>query len=313
MKTGSRYQARKPKRPHYVPCPPGKPFKYHCFQCPFTCNEKSHLFNHMKYDLCKDSISLVTRLHRGTTRPEKTPASRPAPRPTKKPPSGSPASTRGGEKGREKEPVFPRDVESPSRPRPESQKKGEEMRSSFIGVPSAFSRVPARTEEMTPTETPGENPFLPVLSPPFYHPTLTWGHPTNFQREDSTKVNYPPSVTPGHPNFVFPAGHHLPIYHRSVLPWDTDTTHSLDPRGSLYPTPSPLQLAELPYGYYHSLLQTPLHHSGLHYTPKQLPHPNQESGHNSHPWLVYPHSHSKGDARSAPTLPAHWGTGGGEW
>lgn len=52
---------RKPKKPHYIPRPLGKPFKYQCFQCPFTCNEKSHLFNHMKYDLCKNSISLVSK------------------------------------------------------------------------------------------------------------------------------------------------------------------------------------------------------------------------------------------------------------
>ncbi|XP_072513058.1 zinc finger protein 750-like [Salminus brasiliensis] len=52
---------RKPKKPHYIPRPPGKPFKYHCFQCPFTCNEKSHLFNHMKYNLCKNSLSLLSK------------------------------------------------------------------------------------------------------------------------------------------------------------------------------------------------------------------------------------------------------------
>lgn len=51
----------KPKKPHYIPRPPGKSFKYHCFQCPFTCNEKSHLFNHMKYDLCKNSLSLLSK------------------------------------------------------------------------------------------------------------------------------------------------------------------------------------------------------------------------------------------------------------
>ncbi|XP_078257942.1 zinc finger protein 750 [Rhinoraja longicauda] len=51
---------RKPKKPHYIPRPAGKPFKYKCFQCPFTCNEKSHLFNHMKYSLCENSLSLVT-------------------------------------------------------------------------------------------------------------------------------------------------------------------------------------------------------------------------------------------------------------
>ncbi|XP_066517579.1 zinc finger protein 750-like [Hoplias malabaricus] len=55
---------RKPKKPHYIPRPPGKPFNYHCFQCPFTCNEKSHLFNHMKYNLCKNSLSLLSKKSR---------------------------------------------------------------------------------------------------------------------------------------------------------------------------------------------------------------------------------------------------------
>ncbi|XP_059407678.1 uncharacterized protein LOC132142060 [Carassius carassius] len=49
---------RKPKKPHYVPRPPGKPFRYQCFQCPFTCNQKSHLFNHMKHNLCSISSSI---------------------------------------------------------------------------------------------------------------------------------------------------------------------------------------------------------------------------------------------------------------
>ncbi|XP_006873980.1 PREDICTED: uncharacterized protein C16orf11 homolog [Chrysochloris asiatica] len=55
--TGTR--ARKPKKPHYIPRPWGKPYNYKCFQCPFTCLEKSHLYNHMKYSLCKDSLSLL--------------------------------------------------------------------------------------------------------------------------------------------------------------------------------------------------------------------------------------------------------------
>ncbi|MBN3278486.1 ZN750 protein, partial [Polyodon spathula] len=55
---------RKPKKPHYIPRPPGKPFNFKCFQCPFTCNEKSHLFNHMKYGLCKNSINLVNEQDR---------------------------------------------------------------------------------------------------------------------------------------------------------------------------------------------------------------------------------------------------------
>uniref|UniRef100_A0A8C9NZS8 Zinc finger protein 750 n=1 Tax=Spermophilus dauricus TaxID=99837 RepID=A0A8C9NZS8_SPEDA len=69
---------RKPKKPHYIPRPPGKPFKYKCFQCPFTCNEKSHLFNHMKYGLCKNSITLVSEQDRGPRCPR---AHAPDPRP----------------------------------------------------------------------------------------------------------------------------------------------------------------------------------------------------------------------------------------
>ncbi|XP_024615432.1 proline-rich protein 35 isoform X2 [Neophocaena asiaeorientalis asiaeorientalis] len=56
---GTRARARKPKKPHYIPRPWGKPYNYKCFQCPFTCLEKSHLYNHMKYSLCKDSLSLL--------------------------------------------------------------------------------------------------------------------------------------------------------------------------------------------------------------------------------------------------------------
>ncbi|XP_069808202.1 zinc finger protein 750 isoform X1 [Dendropsophus ebraccatus] len=66
----SAVKERKPKKPHYIPRPPGKPFKYKCFQCPFTCNEKSHLFNHMKYGLCKNSITLVTEQDRAVKSPK---------------------------------------------------------------------------------------------------------------------------------------------------------------------------------------------------------------------------------------------------
>ncbi|XP_062330912.1 proline-rich protein 35 [Osmerus eperlanus] len=54
-----KHKERKPKRPHYIPRPWGKPYNYKCFQCPFTCMEKSHLYNHMKYSLCKNSLSLL--------------------------------------------------------------------------------------------------------------------------------------------------------------------------------------------------------------------------------------------------------------
>ncbi|NXF84831.1 PRR35 protein, partial [Eubucco bourcierii] len=54
-----KHKERKPKKPHYIPRPWGKPYNYKCFQCPFTCMEKSHLYNHMKYSLCKNSLSLL--------------------------------------------------------------------------------------------------------------------------------------------------------------------------------------------------------------------------------------------------------------
>nr|XP_021326077.1 proline-rich protein 35 [Danio rerio]XP_021329486.1 proline-rich protein 35 [Danio rerio] len=56
---GCKHKERKPKKPHYIPRPWGKPYNYKCFQCPFTCMEKSHLYNHMKYSLCKNSLSLL--------------------------------------------------------------------------------------------------------------------------------------------------------------------------------------------------------------------------------------------------------------
>lgn len=59
LPSGCKHKERKPKKPHYIPRPFGKPYNYKCFQCPFTCMEKSHLYNHMKYSLCKNSLSLL--------------------------------------------------------------------------------------------------------------------------------------------------------------------------------------------------------------------------------------------------------------
>jgi len=92
--SGSKHKERKPKKPHYIPRPWGKPYNYKCFQCPFTCMEKSHLYNHMKYSLCKNSLSLLIEsdwpykkghaLHPEQLRPFQPPlggAERAAPRP----------------------------------------------------------------------------------------------------------------------------------------------------------------------------------------------------------------------------------------
>ncbi|XP_040845822.1 zinc finger protein 750 [Ochotona curzoniae] len=88
---------RKPKKPHYIPRPPGKPFKYKCFQCPFTCNEKSHLFNHMKYGLCKNSITLVSEQDRGPKCPKSNALD---PKPTgQTDPAAKPASSKAATSG----------------------------------------------------------------------------------------------------------------------------------------------------------------------------------------------------------------------
>ncbi|XP_036052496.1 proline-rich protein 35 [Onychomys torridus] len=82
--TGTRARSRKPKKPHYIPRPWGKPYNYKCFQCPFTCLEKSHLYNHMKYSLCKDSLSLLLDSPDWACR-----RAPPSPRPRVPTPSGS--------------------------------------------------------------------------------------------------------------------------------------------------------------------------------------------------------------------------------
>ncbi|XP_003786076.1 zinc finger protein 750 [Otolemur garnettii] len=88
---------RKPKKPHYIPRPPGKPFKYKCFQCPFTCNEKSHLFNHMKYGLCKNSITLVSEQDRVPKCPK---SSSTDPKQTSQPGPTAQLASRAGANGR---------------------------------------------------------------------------------------------------------------------------------------------------------------------------------------------------------------------
>uniref|UniRef100_A0A8C6TW28 Zinc finger protein 750 n=1 Tax=Neogobius melanostomus TaxID=47308 RepID=A0A8C6TW28_9GOBI len=134
-------QERKPKRPHYIPRPPGKPFKYQCFQCPFTCNEKSHLFNHMKYNLCKNSISLVSQKNGPASRQIKTAAKAVAPK-TKDSLSPSPAlqnvdKNSDGENREEEE---------------ESQEDTEEVDPKSQPRPSAFSPVTPAGEKSSTTQ-----------------------------------------------------------------------------------------------------------------------------------------------------------------
>uniref|UniRef100_A0A8C9NJH1 Proline rich 35 n=1 Tax=Serinus canaria TaxID=9135 RepID=A0A8C9NJH1_SERCA len=84
-----KHKERKPKKPHYIPRPWGKPYNYKCFQCPFTCMEKSHLYNHMKYSLCKNSLSLLIESDCRTPVTPR-PPQEPLPRPSRSPRDNKP-------------------------------------------------------------------------------------------------------------------------------------------------------------------------------------------------------------------------------
>uniref|UniRef100_A0A8C5UFE6 Proline rich 35 n=1 Tax=Malurus cyaneus samueli TaxID=2593467 RepID=A0A8C5UFE6_9PASS len=88
-----KHKERKPKKPHYIPRPWGKPYNYKCFQCPFTCMEKSHLYNHMKYSLCKNSLSLLIESDWPYKKGNLTPATPQPPREAPSGPSSSPVGT----------------------------------------------------------------------------------------------------------------------------------------------------------------------------------------------------------------------------
>ncbi|XP_015988448.2 zinc finger protein 750 [Rousettus aegyptiacus] len=178
---------RKPKKPHYIPRPPGKPFKYKCFQCPFTCNEKSHLFNHMKYGLCKNSITLVSeqdrvpKCHKSNSLDPK-PAHQLEPTakltPSKSAPNGLPhpdaklslglaredakenlaVPTRVAHKGPGQKPALPKDAAQQS-PAPEAAQAAPEG----LVRPSAFVRV---TERRLTGPGPAEAPEARALPSP---------------------------------------------------------------------------------------------------------------------------------------------------
>ncbi|KAJ8362965.1 hypothetical protein SKAU_G00117960 [Synaphobranchus kaupii] len=199
---------RKPKKPHYIPRPLGKPFKYQCFQCPFTCNEKSHLFNHMKYDLCKNSISLVTKQVKPSTldtAPIPTPAhvsaetknatpppqtvstSTTLPAPLTKEQSAALRPGAGPERkgGEEEWPGVPPAPAGGERGPPEAKARlpGDEeaerrtQQPEALTRPSAFSPIPTRRESDKDTAPPSaaqKSERFPSTSSAFYHPTPTW-------------------------------------------------------------------------------------------------------------------------------------------
>nr|XP_057905813.1 zinc finger protein 750 [Doryrhamphus excisus] len=232
-------QERKPKRPHYIPRPLGKPFKYQCFQCPFTCNEKSHLFNHMKYNLCKNSISLMSQKNSLTTRQVKAPA-KPVPvKPEEGPVSpGVPSigQRKQENKGEVSDAPEEVDVECQS-PIHDGEKREKDVpvgdnqdsnETKSIPRPSAFSLVTPNHDEafktsvqqsdrpqiphfscppfpwtFKPFPTPEYSPYLLPDRPfslPYYHPGTQNANETN----SSFRVEVPVSQRPVVPHAITP-------------------------------------------------------------------------------------------------------------
>lgn len=280
-------QERKPKRPHYIPRPPGKPFKYQCFQCPFTCNEKSHLFNHMKYNLCENSISLMSQKTGQTARQIKAVAKAASVRPkdcTDAPaaaPNDSPEEQRAAESKDESQddmeevdvgrdsPVN-KDNETVAKSNPAKERENREGgEDKDLPRPSAFSPVtPNRdgADVFQPPAPHAEDQQNPV--PTFNHPGFPWGPiPPPIPVKP-----LPPLVVPEYPPYLLPD---RPLYPPYYLPGNHPMS---EPNSPHYPaeflkhqraavqqpiTPShPAPFPPYPYRYCHAL------HPGapLHYT-----------------------------------------------
>uniref|UniRef100_A0A3B4A194 Zinc finger protein 750 n=1 Tax=Periophthalmus magnuspinnatus TaxID=409849 RepID=A0A3B4A194_9GOBI len=281
-------QERKPKRPHYIPRPPGKPFKYQCFQCPFTCNEKSHLFNHMKYNLCKNSISLVSQKNGTASRQIKTTVKAVGAK-TKDSPSPSPAfqnvdkNINGENKAEEeksKDDTEEVDVvcDSPKNKEcdsltspvvdPDNTENNELMP---LPRPSAFSPV---------TPTGAEKPSVVQPEDPKTSTLHQAGFPWGTMTTPSVPLKpYPPPLVPEYPPYLltdqglYPSYYLTANHHRSDQNSNSFRPEFLDPQRPLVPqpvTPSyPPLFPPFPYRYCSPLHATPPLHYSL-YGPHEL-------------------------------------------
>lgn len=284
-------QERKPKRPHYIPRPPGKPFKYQCFQCPFTCNEKSHLFNHMKYNLCKNSISLMSQKSGQAARQIKAGA------------KGLPSKPKEATLGKSSQEV---EVEAEvgaqeEKEQAKSRKAGEAERADAgrdevcerDGVSVAGSDPVTKQESKEPRPRPSA--FSPVTPksegaesfksaeescasvPPFNRPGFSWA---TVPASLPFKPLAPPPVMPQYPSFLLPDATLYPPYYLAGRPHAGEANSPsfrpefLDPQRPVLPQPiSPPQTSLFPpYPYRYC---NPLQHYAL-YRPHGLPMPLTE-------------------------------------
>ncbi|XP_074551846.1 zinc finger protein 750 [Halichoeres trimaculatus] len=284
-------QERKPKRPHYIPRPPGKPFKYQCFQCPFTCNEKSHLFNHMKYNLCKNSISLVSQKTGTTARQVKAVAKGLPLKPKECPSSPLVPQINGTEKqaakenndesrddseevdvGRDSPPV--KDAQTMTKSNTVTERENKECsEAKSLPRPSAFSPVTPKVEgaeAFRPSvQQSAEDSQAPIAT--FNHPGFPWG-----TISPSLKP-YPPPIVPDYAPYLLPDRPLYPPYYLSGNPSASESNSPsfrqqfLDPQRSFVPQPiaPPHLFPPYPYRYCHPLNPGPPLHYTL-YRPHEL-------------------------------------------
>ncbi|KAK3511858.1 hypothetical protein QTP70_026875 [Hemibagrus guttatus] len=285
-------QERKPKKPHYIPRPPGKPYKYQCFQCPFTCNIKSHLFNHMKYNLCKNSISLVSQRGEQTGRTSRAPQRSTSCNQVHTEPSMPVKSSQiqpdqTNSKMRTVEKLDELAIQEVDRGdnREENEspvKKVTENSSELISIESrdsetsktttkcrsssAFSPVQRKCENETLPPRKADQPTSQIPVRTYFHPGPTWGQrtvPASFKPAD-----YPPYMLPERTTHAFyqtylqnqgvPPAYCLQEHNRPLVP------------APLIPPNHPSLLQPHPYRYNPHFLQVPPLPYGI-YPPEHMP------------------------------------------
>uniref|UniRef100_A0AAY4BN12 Zinc finger protein 750 n=1 Tax=Denticeps clupeoides TaxID=299321 RepID=A0AAY4BN12_9TELE len=238
-------QDRKPKKPHYIPRPPGKPFNYQCFQCPFTCNIKSHLFNHMKYNLCKNSISLVSQ--RGEV--------------------SRPAKTTQGSTPKETTSTMPVEKSSRALPKTPPQPQGEVV------------------ENNNETEVAAKAQQAPATAPPYLQPSISWTQtpPAVKPLLPHVSADYSPFLQPERPLHSLYQPYLLAGSHPGHLSSHSHFYRSsfIEPQKSLIPPPNTSLLQPyhyrygqpiyppLPYGVYH-VPEVPQSFQGPYFLPVDM-------------------------------------------
>lgn len=287
-------QERKPKRPHYIPRPPGKPFKYQCFQCPFTCNEKSHLFNHMKYNLCKNSITLVSQKNGQTVRQFK-PVAKGVPVKSKDCPSPLPTvqnnstekqvaeenkakrrdDTEKAEVGCDNQ--VNKDIQSVTKSNTVTERENRDANEAMsLPRPSAFSPVTPKSDGAEAFKSPvqqSEDSQAPV--PTFNHPGFPWGTISS----SIPLKPFPPPMVPEYSPYLLPDRPLYPPYyltgnhHANEPNSPSFRPEFLDPQRPVVPqTISPPHTSlfpQYPYRYCHPLQPGPPLHYTL-YRPHEL-------------------------------------------